>query len=67
MVSIGVHVCIHVHAHVIVRGGHLARLASLGSLGARLHCGVHVRMHVRNHARIRKRTLKIIQRLLAIL
>ena len=29
---------------------HLARFASLGSLGARLHSGDHVRFHVRNHA-----------------
>ena len=31
----------HVLAHVCVQGKRLARLASLGSLGARVHCGVH--------------------------
>ena len=31
----------------VCRGRRLARLASLGSLGAREHCGVHVRIHVR--------------------
>ena len=30
-----------VRTHVRVRGGRLARLTSLGSLGARVYCGVH--------------------------
>ena len=38
IVEFNVH--IHVRVHVSVWGG-LARLASLGSLGARVYCGVH--------------------------
>ena len=37
-------------------GGRLARLASLGSLGARLHCGDHVHIHVRTHVCVQEVT-----------
>ena len=40
---------IQVRTHICVHGEHLARLASLGSLGTRLHCEDPVRVHVRNH------------------
>ena len=33
--------------------GGLARLALLGSLGARVHCGVTIRVHVRIHAHLK--------------
>ena len=39
-------VAIHLRTHVCVKGD-----ASLGSLGAHCHCGVHIRVHVRNYVR----------------
>ena len=36
----GSHVLIDVRNHACLQGGRLARLASLGSLGARVYCGV---------------------------
>ena len=32
--------------------GHLARIASIGSRGTRVHCGVHIRVHDRLHGSI---------------
>ena len=42
------------HTYVCVQGGSLARLASLGSLGTRVHCGYHVHIDVRVHVCVKE-------------
>ena len=41
MIIVEFNVHIHVRTYVCVSGGRLARLASLGSLGDRVYCGVY--------------------------